>query len=524
MNKIIICILLLFLILYQSCSLNVAGGSGTDVPDAVVIGLVVDTLGMPVANSQVTLIPVDYNPVVDGQIPETMKDVTSNLGMYSLDVPVFGNYNIEVYNNVNNTKALVRNISAFKDTAFATIGTLQNPGTIKIFIPDTVDINNGYLYIKGTSLLKPLSEAVVEDSVYYSITFDSVPAGMIPPIIYINKESIVDTVTLADSVCVIPNDTVISEAFVSWKQFTKDNSELSGNCINDICVTASGTIWIATDSNGVVSYIDNNWTQYNTDNSQLPSNKVNRIATDTKGKLWFSTIMGAASFDGNQWVVYDSVNDGLPSNYVTNIEEDYKGDYWFSTFGGGVAKFNGKDWVVYDTSTSLLFVSNNINHFTIDNVNNYEIWFGTDKGLLIYDTTEFTYYTLTDPSNGSQITFMNCIAIGNNGVRWFTYENGVAKCVGPDAENSTWDYFGPIHSQVLNTKFINVYIDEESNAWFSSEKGLTKYNGSTWLDHRGEKYQMLNDKEITSFAIDKAGVKWICTKNNGVIVFSKKRI
>ena len=73
-------ILLLCLLMIYSCSSNVAGGSEIGNP-VIVIGIISDGTD-PAEQTQVLLIPSEYNPVEDDSVPDYAIDTTDKNGVF----------------------------------------------------------------------------------------------------------------------------------------------------------------------------------------------------------------------------------------------------------------------------------------------------------------------------------------------------------------------------------------------------------------------------------------------------------
>ena len=106
------------------------------------------------------------------------------------------------------------------------------------------------------------------------------------------------------------------------------------------------------------------------------------IAIDEDDNVWFSfggygiSGGGVSKFDGTSWTHYTTA-DGLVSNKVFVIAIDAQGRKWFGT-DKGVNVFDGDTWTTYNRDNSGL-VSNKINAIAIEN--SESIWFGTDAGV-----------------------------------------------------------------------------------------------------------------------------------------------
>jgi hypothetical protein len=162
------------------CSLNdLAGGGGSDVGNGRVLGAIVTSNGNPAANTQVLLIPHEFNLETNGPLADTLIDTTDAAGAYSLKAPAGEVYNIIAVQCVTLMRLIITNINVIRnDTVYVPVDTLREAGSIKVMLPDSVDAVNGYVFIPGTTIAKLLSGSSS------FIVLDSVPAGVIPAISY----------------------------------------------------------------------------------------------------------------------------------------------------------------------------------------------------------------------------------------------------------------------------------------------------------------------------------------------------
>ncbi len=198
------CILLTIFVtglaLLLSCSVGPIAGSGTEEGNvtALVEGVVYDSSGNTASCVKVTLVPKQYNPVEDTSLSSSFIDTTDSGGRYSFAFTGKDTFNIQALQESRGTRFLHTNIIVDNDTIDDLADTLKEPGTIKVILPDTVDLVNGYLFIAGTDIYKAIDTQVVY--------LDSVPAGLMPSLYYATG---IANELITDSLIVIPNDTII---------------------------------------------------------------------------------------------------------------------------------------------------------------------------------------------------------------------------------------------------------------------------------------------------------------------------
>ena len=193
---------------YITCTITpTAGGSTNTETGGVVAGVILDSNGTPASPVHVMLLPYSYNPVED-TLPDSNVTVTSTDGSYQFRVPDEGIYNLYAVRSLDQTRLLRTGIELSNDSMVTDTSMLDNPGTIKLLLPDTVDTADGYVYFKGTPIYKFLSGNVSYLSGFYAVTFDAVPATRMPSMIYAVREQTTDEVVIAPSVTVPELDTI----------------------------------------------------------------------------------------------------------------------------------------------------------------------------------------------------------------------------------------------------------------------------------------------------------------------------
>jgi hypothetical protein len=154
------------------------GGTGEETTNGMVVGMVVNQNGDPVAQTAVALYPADYDPVKDSRtIPVVMTD---DSGKYQFPGIPYGTYTIVAVQSGDRTRAMVSNIGVAVNRTLVPTATLRNCGTIKVTIPANADTVSGYVYVQGTDIVASLSG---NSSGGFAI-LDSVPSGAMPSVNY----------------------------------------------------------------------------------------------------------------------------------------------------------------------------------------------------------------------------------------------------------------------------------------------------------------------------------------------------
>jgi hypothetical protein len=194
-----------------SCSVEMTNnGSGTNTGNALVMGKVVDSRGKPAPQTQVVLLASTYNRVTDPAGSVQKPVTTDSAGNYVLVAPDSGIFNIQAIRAVDGTRLLICNIHVALDPVSVHTDTLRNPGSIRVALPGTGDVVNGYLYIPGTTIFSLLNSGSG-----YTV-LDSVPANVAVTVSYaVRGDTAKPPTVIAGGISVAPGG-IMNVEFVGW--------------------------------------------------------------------------------------------------------------------------------------------------------------------------------------------------------------------------------------------------------------------------------------------------------------------
>ncbi|MGV7107141.1 ligand-binding sensor domain-containing protein [Flavobacterium sp. U410] len=155
---------------------------------------------------------------------------------------------------------------------------------------------------------------------------------------------------------------------------------LSDKLVFKIIEDKNGTMWFATDGNGVFKYKNGKFIHL-TSKSELTDNNVADILEDKQGNIWIGTFYGGVSkFDGKTFTNF--TKDGIiEGEEAYNFYEDNLGNIWFTAEGYGVYQYDGSKFKQFTTENGL---TSNVTQSILED-NKGQIWFGSWQGLSIYD-------------------------------------------------------------------------------------------------------------------------------------------
>ncbi|HYC59985.1 MAG TPA: two-component regulator propeller domain-containing protein [Thermoanaerobaculia bacterium] len=149
-----------------------------------------------------------------------------------------------------------------------------------------------------------------------------------------------------------------------------------------------GSVWIASDGNGLRHLRKDGTVRAYTKRDGLPSDQLLALLRARDGTLWIGTSAGPVRFAGGRFEVFGK-DDGLGGQFVIWMHEDRRGRVWVSTGdGGGPAYFDGTRFQQVKLSASdPPYIASCIYD---DSRGDY--WFGSRGGLhRLHDGRVFTY-------------------------------------------------------------------------------------------------------------------------------------
>ena len=194
------------------------GGEGNG-SETVARGVVVDSMGIPLAGIPVHLLPANYNPVVDDTFPEEWRTTSDAKGEYNFNGIDAGTYNVEAGVSSGCMKALVMGIELTRGNEEKDIDTarLQRTGTVTIHLSGMSPRVGDYVYISGTNVYTVITAA---DSITGKAILRDIPAGTFSDISYVTAIDSQRNNILVETIVVYPGDTLAS-VYVVWKYSKK---------------------------------------------------------------------------------------------------------------------------------------------------------------------------------------------------------------------------------------------------------------------------------------------------------------
>ncbi|MCB9309672.1 MAG: T9SS type A sorting domain-containing protein [Lewinellaceae bacterium] len=230
----------------------------------------------------------------------------------------------------------------------------------------------------------------------------------------------------------------------------------------------NGEVWVSMDITGLVKYDGTEWSDQ-THILSLPEGDkgVNGILLH-EDKLYFATNHGLWVKDGDKITQYSTQNVNLPSDIITCLEKGVNG----------------------------------------------EIWIGTNKGMVIYDGTNWRKIS---SSSGSSVVNIYSMAKDGDGNGWigtlygdvYTFD-GTEISKLPGWENTALE--------------VTSFAFQHDTTWIGTTGwGLFRYVNEVFTQYT-EEASFMSDNFVDELFVDKQNNLWIGTHYGGLIIYNEKGI
>lgn len=287
-----------------------------------------------------------------------------------------------------------------------------------------------------------------------------------------------------------------------WHSLPRDQYGVTG-----IGVDPLGNIWVST-YDSIAEY--QSYTSYIAVKSSLQFNlrgvKFDKsVVCDYQKNMWITTSKGLTHFNGKYWVTENPDNQFIPANYVNCFALDKSGNMWCGS-PNGIGVFNGSQWSDFNMLNTPALMSNAVNAISPNFGGSVTV--GTTLGAVKFHDNDCDsalvpyeiYCSATDQLDGS-------IWLG-------TANNGVAHIQGGAVVYYDFAFTGlPINS------VRSIAIDKNGVKWFgTTNQGLARFDGVNWemFTSKNSPLAGIPGAGANALAFDKNGVLWI-GMSNGVL-------
>jgi hypothetical protein len=132
-------------------------------------------------------------------------------------------------------------------------------------------------------------------------------------------------------------------------------SGLPDNSALGIVVDATNHPWFATPAQGLVydQGFGGPWLRFNMSNSPLPTNGINAIAIDENQSIFMGTdSYGVLIKNGDNWLQYSTENTDLPENHILSIATESTTVKWLGTYNSGVVRLEEDQSELFESTSN----------------------------------------------------------------------------------------------------------------------------------------------------------------------------
>lgn len=234
----------------------------------------------------------------------------------------------------------------------------------------------------------------------------------------------------------------------------------------------------------------------------LPSNHVTSFCLEPKVGLWTGTNKGLCIWDGKKVIQVPFFKN---RNITCLLYSEKHGVFVGTNKGLFLQKNNSNDFIIVVDSINVSSMSNS--------KNSNELYIGTSNGLFIYDFDKSKTH-IFHVSNGLIDEEISSVLCQKNGTVWIGSKSGLISFNGSDFSYYTIGFDN-------NSNHIrSLLIDYEDNLWIGTHSGLYKYRGKGFTIYDRQNGYGLGNAFIYQITRDANGNLWFGTENNGTFKFA----
>lgn len=120
---------------------------------------------------------------------------------------------------------------------------------------------------------------------------------------------------------------------------------------------------------------------------------------------------------------------------------------------------------------------------TVDD--NNVVWFLTETGIISYNGTKWSHHK-NIPHVSSELKDLDFGSSENGQGLWLVGPNGATVISSPVGEGSETKTYSPDNSSIVSNNVFAVEVSKKGTRWFGTEKGISAFQGTTWLKNEYE--------------------------------------
>ena len=283
--------------------------------------------------------------------------------------------------------------------------------------------------------------------------------------------------------------------------------ELKHGWITALCLCRDGSLWIASDGNGLTR-LKGGTVAHFTEAQGLPSNQTRCLLEAGDGALWVGTENGVACYRNGQFTRFTD-RQGLGDNSVRALCQDRQGIIRVATKRGlsSLSKPGRFSNLMLGTNWN----ANAARYVCEDSQGN--IWVGATEGLNCLGGKQKRVY---GPGDGLADRVINCIFEDHRHQLWVGTYSGLSRII--DGEVVPCSGTETVFGDLVNT----VFEDREGTLWVGGRDGLSRLTPARFKTYATE--QGLPRNNVMSVCEDPSGTLWVGVWDGGLNALRDDRI
>src|SRR5665648_939977 len=302
-----------------------------------------------------------------------------------------------------------------------------------------------------------------------------------------------------------------------------DSKSISTNGLYCLLIDPTNLVWIGTYKQGLDFHNRSSKkfklfrNEPEAENS-LSSNDVDCCMEDSYGNIWIGTNGGGINIldEKTQKFRYMNVsntgNNGLSSNIVVSLFEDHQKNIWIGTYFGGLNKYNPVtgQFIRYKHNENDTTTISDDRIWSILQDDDDNLWIGTlGGGLNLFDAKTGSFKRYTAGKSGLPGNYIYHLTQDHKKRLWVCTTDGLA------IYNPDMDQFDAYINKNSNTginsfgALVSSYEDSRGWYWLCGNNGLIKFNPDTHTSVKIDKLSGLLSNSVNRILEDKTGNLWV---------------
>jgi ligand-binding sensor domain-containing protein len=296
------------------------------------------------------------------------------------------------------------------------------------------------------------------------------------------------------------------------KKFQNETTDtlLLDQYITDIEKGVDGSIWIATQGEGLLRYDSGRWSIW-ANSVGLPHQWITQCLLNPNGDLWVGTHSGLSLLDYKHLKIFDG-RDGLTHNLTLDLAGNDHGEIWIGTQGKGVFYFDG--WGFEQITVQDGLPHDHAQTLHVDKATG-NIWVGTVLGIAELKGNQVVGTYLDSSDQAGEVTDVRDIKTGPDETIWMaSWKSGLMRL---DKNTRGVKSFGA-NQGLGNALSLSLAISREGIIYVGTEEGLFILDEGK--PHIPEAFKELRGERIEDVEFDAAGDILYIVSSNGIFQFT----